>query len=140
MNQKDLEGRLENWAKAQRSGTPGGRAIGSAEGRYIVPSNEPRSIESMLIDHNDADEVERAWGKLTRFDKDVLRYHYILRMDERVICRKLSLPRYSRSTFLMALNHAHGEIGKALDNMAETRRVQRERKRSYDLASEQPQG
>jgi len=71
----------------------------------------------MLIDENDADMVERAWGRLMPFDKDVLRMHYIFRMSPPVICRRLKLPRFSDGTFRMALAHAKQEIAKALQKI-----------------------
>jgi DNA-directed RNA polymerase specialized sigma24 family protein len=132
----DLDARLENWAKAQRYGSAGGSVIGSAEGRYRGDNPAPRSIDSMLLDHADADIVERAWQRLMRFDRDVLHMHYILRMDYRVICRRLKLPKFSESTFLMALAHAKQQIGKVLETIAETRPVQKGLHRSYDVATE----
>ncbi|MFL9918830.1 hypothetical protein PQR75_26300 [Paraburkholderia fungorum] len=136
----DLEARLENWAKAQRYGSAGGAVIGSAEGRYICGTSEARSIDSMLLDHADADIVERAWQRLMQFDKDVLHMHYILRMSPPVICRKLKLPRRSDGTFLMALAHAKGEIARVLEKMAETRRAQKVLQCSYDLAAANSRG
>jgi DNA-directed RNA polymerase specialized sigma24 family protein len=125
----DLDARLENWAKAQRFGPRGGAVIGSAEGRYVGGAPGERSVDAMLIDEKDADDVERAWGRLLPFDKDVLRMHYILNMDPRVICRKLRLPHRPANTFLMALAHAKREIARALEKMAETREIQRDRER-----------
>lgn len=138
MKQKgDLDARLENWAKAQRYGPAAGSVIGSAEGRYRGDNPEPRSIDAMLLDLPDADVVERAWGRLMPFDKDVLRMHYILRMSPPLICRKLKLPRNTNGTFMMALAHAKSEIGKALAKIEETARVHREHQRSYHLARDQ---
>ncbi|WP_198391069.1 hypothetical protein [Burkholderia ubonensis] len=56
------------------------------------------------------------------FDRDVLRMHYILCMDPRVICSKLRIPHRPASTFNMALAHGKSEIGKMLDKMSEVRR------------------
>lgn len=78
-------------------------------------------------------EVERAWGKLLPFDKDVLRMHYILNMDPRVICRKLRLPHKPASTFNMALAHAKREIAGILERAAENRRIQQDRERERKL-------
>lgn len=127
-----IEERLENWAKAQRMGGPRRRVIGSAEGRYAGDNPKPRSIEAMLVDEKDADEVERAWGNLLPFDKDVLRFHYIMCMDQRVICRKLKLPYRCASTFNMALAHAKREIARVLARATQARQVQLDRQRTHD--------
>lgn len=132
----DLDARLENWAKAQRYGTPSGSVIGSAEGRYPGDNPGRRSVESMLLDVADADIVERAWGRLMPFDKDVLRMHYILCMSAPVICRKLKLPRRSDGTFLMALAHAKKEIAGVLEKMSDERRNQAARDREYRRLAE----
>lgn len=129
----NLDDRLENWAKAQRYGSSGGSCIGSAEGRYRAGKLEGRSVELMLIDERDAEEVERAWARLLPFDKEVLRMHYILRMDPRVICRKLRIPHRPSNTFQMALAHGRREIAKVLEKMAEARRIHLDRQRTYDL-------
>lgn len=134
----DLDARLENWGKAQRYSSASGSVIGSAEGRYPGDNPAPRSIEAMLLDHNDAEIVERAWKKLLPFDKNVLHLHYILRMSPPVICRRLKLPRFSNGAFLSALAHGKSEIAKVLDKMAADRRLQFERQRSYDLVTFQP--
>lgn len=127
----DLDARLENWAKAQRYGSAAGSVIGSAEGRYRGENPVARSIDAMLLDHADAEAVERAWSRLPMdFDRDVLRMHYILSMSPPVICRKLKLPRFSESTFLMALAHAKREIGKVLEKMALTKRIKADQYRS----------
>ncbi|WP_208645335.1 hypothetical protein [Paraburkholderia aromaticivorans] len=140
MDFRTLDLRLENWAKAQRYSSAAGSVIGSAEGRYRVGNPEPRSIDAMLLDPTDAEIVERAWGRLMPFDKDVLRMHYILCMSPPVICRKLKLPRRSDGTFLMALAHAKREIAKVLEKMAETQRAQKDLQRSYDLAAGHSRG
>ncbi|ABO60855.1 hypothetical protein [Burkholderia pseudomallei] len=129
---RDIEIRLENWGKAQRTGAGGGRAIGSAEGRYVAPSIEKRVAQVTVIDLLDADEVEQAWRKIMPFDKEVLRMHYILRMDPRVICRKLRIPHRPVSTFNMALSHAKREIEKVLDRMTEKRRAHVARQKEVD--------
>jgi hypothetical protein len=126
----DLDARLENWAKAQRYGSAAGAVIGSAEGRYRGDNPEPRSIDAMLLDPADADIVERAWGRLMPFDKDVLKMHYILCMSPPVICRKLKLPRRGDGTFLMALAHAKREIARALEKSPETERARADRQRA----------
>lgn len=127
----DLDARLENWAKSQRYSSAGGTVIGSAEGRYQNERSEPRSIDAMLVDHADAETVERAWQRLLPFDKDVLRMHYIMRMDPRVICRKVRIPHRPANTFHMALAHAKSEIARALEGIAATRRGQLERQRAH---------
>jgi hypothetical protein len=124
-----LDARLENWAIVQRMGRPGGSAIGSAEGRYRSEQNSESDIELMLIDERDAELVERAWLRLLPFDKDVLRMHYILRNDPRVICRKVRIPHRPANTFLMALAHAKSEIAKVLKSIDEARRNRTERHR-----------
>lgn len=131
----DLDARLENWAKTQRYGSAAGSVIGSAEGRYAGDNPAPRSVDSMLLDHADADIVERAWQQLMPFDKDVLHMHYILCMSAPVICRRLKLPRRSEAMFLQALAHAKRDIAKVLEKMAATRRIQKDRQRSYDVAT-----
>ncbi|AOK32169.1 hypothetical protein WS67_21400 [Burkholderia singularis] len=130
----NLDDRLENWAKAQRFGASGGSRVGSAEGRYRPEGMRSRSADSVVIDEKDADEVERAWRKLLPFDREVLRMHYILRMDPRVICRKLRIPHRPASTFDMALAHGKTEIGKALQKMSEARRACADRVKSYEAA------
>ena len=94
----------------------------------------------MLVDEKDGEEVERAWGRLMPFDRDILRMHYILSMDPRVICRKLRIPHRPASTFNMALAHGKSEIGKVLDKMTELRRSQLERQRAYRPAEERLRG
>lgn len=116
--------RLENWSRVQRKGGSRGRAIGSAEGRYVADNFNLRVPKTTLLDENDADAIERAWCGLLLFDKDVLRLHYVLRMDSRVICRKLRLPFGRSGVFNMALSHAHQEMIRALDRMPRVRRVQ----------------
>jgi DNA-directed RNA polymerase specialized sigma24 family protein len=127
----DLDARLENWARAQRMGSSYGRSIGSAEGRYEGETLSQRSFDAIVTDLRDADIVERAWTCLLPFDKDVLRMHYILCMDSRVISRKLRIPYRGESTFLMALAHAKSEISKALGTMVETKRIQSDRQRTH---------
>ncbi|WP_205168811.1 hypothetical protein [Burkholderia sp. LMG 13014] len=140
MTVNNLDERLENWAKAQRYWSRGGSCLGSAEGRYRPEGSHPRSIDAMLVDEQDADEVERAWSRLMPFDRDILRMHYILSMDPRVICRKLRIPHRPASTFNMALAHGKSEIGKVLDKMTELRRIQFERQRACRLDAEQIRG
>ncbi|WP_213305987.1 hypothetical protein [Paraburkholderia sacchari] len=128
----DLEVRLENWAKVQRMGQPGGRPIGSAEGRYQGATLRSRNLEFTMVNEGDAEIVERAWCRLMPFDKDVLRMHYILRMDPRIICRKIRIPHRPANTFLMALTHAKQQIAKVLSEIEAVQRVQFERQRTYD--------
>jgi hypothetical protein len=123
----NLDDRLENWARAQRSTAMRGSRAGSAEGRYR-PEGQLRRADANRIDEIDAEDVERAWRKLMPFDRDVLKLHYILNMDPRVICRKLKIPHRPSSAFNMALAHGKSEIGKVLESMAEARRAQRARR------------
>ncbi|AXF20528.1 hypothetical protein CUJ89_08570 [Burkholderia pyrrocinia] len=131
MTAKNLDERLENWAKAQRYWTRGGSCLGSAEGRYRPEGGNVRSVDAMLIDELDADKVERAWSRLMPFDRDILRMHYILNMDPRVICRKLRIPHRPTSTFNMALAHGKSEIGKVLDRGEEMRNAYKYRERQF---------
>lgn len=121
MTAKILDDRLENWAKAQRYWCRSGSRLGSAEGRYRPEGSEARSVDAMLVDEKDAEEVERAWSRLMPFDRDILRMHYILRMDPRVVCRKLHIPHRPTSTFNMALAHGKSEIGKMLERYSDER-------------------
>jgi hypothetical protein len=126
----NLDDRLENWARAQRSPAGRGSRAGSAEGRYR-PEGQLGHADVNRIDEIDAEEVECAWKKLMPFDREVLKLHYILGMDPRVICRKLSIPHRPSSAFNMALAHGKSEIGKVLALMADARRAQRARRHEH---------
>jgi hypothetical protein len=126
-----LDERLDNWGRAQRLGGYSGRAIGSAEGRYRA-SPPQANIERMLIDEQDAGEVERAWARLMPFDKDVLRLYYIWEAPPHVICRRLRIRSRPASVLDLAVAHAKREIGRVLKAIAETKSdIDRLRKTSY---------
>ncbi|WP_321951901.1 hypothetical protein [Paraburkholderia bannensis] len=95
MNLAALESRLDNWARAQRSGGSGGASIASAEGMYRRPGvlyrDETRVLH--IVDHTDALIVNSAWQRLLRLDQDVLKYHYVRRASPMVILRQLGLLR-----------------------------------------------
>ena len=93
MDLASLEARLENWARAQRSGGSGGASIASAEGMYRRPGvlyrDEARAVPP--VDHADALIVNNAWQRLMRVDQDVLKLHYVRRASPMVILRQLGL-------------------------------------------------
>ena len=93
MDLASLEARLDNWARAQRSGGNGGASIASAEGMYRRPGvlyrEEARAV--LMIDHADALIVNNAWQRCLRLDQDVLKYHYVRRASPMVILRQLNL-------------------------------------------------
>ncbi|MBU68539.1 MAG: hypothetical protein CL858_24360 [Cupriavidus sp.] len=114
-----LDERLDNWGRAQRLGGYRGRSIGSAEGRYRATLPEA-NIDRMLIDEKDAAEVEKAWGQLLPFDKDVLRLYYIWEAPAHLMCRRLRIRYRPASVLDLAVLHAKREIALALKRAAET--------------------
>ncbi|RKP56375.1 hypothetical protein D7S86_08225 [Pararobbsia silviterrae] len=113
MDLRELEGRLENWARAQRSGWSGAQA-GSAEGNYRYPGvlYRDRTDDRGPVDHADAGLVNVAWQALMALDKDVLQMHYVWSAPASFICRRLKLKqgRGNEHVFDFALYHAHDAI------------------------------
>lgn len=119
MDLATLEPRLENWARAQRSGgyTPG-RAT-SAEGMYRGGGwREVRAI-APAPDYEDASVVQAEWRRLMPLDKDVLMMHYVWRVPSSFICRRLKLKqgRGNEHIWDFALLHAQREIAKRLGDV-----------------------
>ena len=121
MNLATLEPRLENWARAARSGgySPG-RAT-SAEGMYRGGGWREVRAAPIPPDFTDAALVSEAWRRCMPFDKDVLQMHYIWRAPASFICRRLKLKqgRGHEHIWTFALYHAQQEIDKRLDIIAE---------------------
>lgn len=93
MDLRTLEPRLENWARAQRSGGREPERTASAEGMFQRPGVLYRDEASTapLIDHADALLVNNAWQRCMAVDKGVLMLHYVRRASPMVILRQLSL-------------------------------------------------
>ncbi|ENH6340919.1 hypothetical protein ABWH74_004309 [Burkholderia vietnamiensis] len=115
MDLRELEPRLENWAKAQRSSghAPGGAR--SAEGMYRSGFRESCDEEGP-IDQIDARKVNEAWKGLMPLDKDVLLLHYVWRAHSSFICRRLKLKqgRGHEHIWDFALLHAQRAIAQRL--------------------------
>ncbi|HDR9075899.1 TPA: hypothetical protein QDA97_004712 [Burkholderia vietnamiensis] len=115
MDLRELEPRLENWAKAQRSSGYAPAGAGSAEGMYRSGFRE--SCEGGDgIDLADARAVNDAWKRLMPLDKDVLLMHYVWRAHSSFICRRLKLKqgRGHEHVWDFALLHAQRAIAQLL--------------------------
>lgn len=112
MDLRALEGRLENWARAQRSSgyTPGRCA--SAEGAWRGGGWRELRAAPDPIDVTDAYLVNQAWQRIMPFDKDVLMLHYVWRAPSSFICRRLKIKqgRGLEHVWDFALHHAHQAI------------------------------
>ena len=119
MDLRALEDRLENWARAQRSGGSSGACIGSAEGMYRFPGVLYREQRSNLpeIDYADAATVNLVWRSLMDVDKKVLQMHYVWRAPSSFICRRLKLKqgRGHEHIWDFALYHAQSTIWDRLE-------------------------
>lgn len=114
-----LEPRLENWARAQRSGgySPG-RAC-SAESMYRHERHREVKARPEDIDVADAALVNEAWKRLMPLDKDVLMMHYVWRAPSSFICRKVKLKqgRGHEHVWDFALYHAQQAIERKLQKV-----------------------
>ncbi|NUY33282.1 hypothetical protein F0160_22620 [Paraburkholderia sp. JPY303] len=119
MDLRALEARLENWARAQRSGgyTPG-RAT-SAEGMYRGGGWREARPAPIQPDLADAAVVQDAWRVLMPFDKDVLMLYYVWRAPSSFICRRLKLKqgRGHAHVWEFALYHAQNAIAQRLEKV-----------------------
>jgi toxin CptA len=122
MDLATLEPRLENWARAQRSGgfERGGSAE-SAESRYRAPGWREVRAAPIPPDQADAALVQAAWLRLMPLDKEVLKLHYVWHAPSSFICRRLKLKqgRGHEHVWDFALYHAHGAISLMLDKADE---------------------
>ncbi|QNB11574.1 hypothetical protein G5S35_08275 [Paraburkholderia tropica] len=108
-----IEERLENWARSQRNGGGGDGGGDSLVASIYFPTVRGTTIDS-TVDLADATMVETAVRRLMPQDRKLLQMHFVWRMPEPVICRRLGLkvrpkvrPRVSLTTvFDLAFAHA----------------------------------
>ena len=108
----DLEGRLDNWGRAER---PGRRASGNGivSGRRSG-AELARSVLQCMVDRRDAQLVTDAWKQLDPFDRDMLRMYYIWRAPHAVICRRLDIRPVPYSVFELRLASSRRQISAIL--------------------------
>jgi hypothetical protein len=121
-----LEGRLENWARAQRSSEYAPGRATSAEGMYRGGGwREARAVPP-APDYKDASVVQAEWRVLMPLDKDVLMMHYVWRAPSSFICRRLKLKQGRGLDHIwdFALYHAQHAIWQRLEK-ADDRKIGR---------------
>lgn len=93
MDLRALEARLENWARAQRSGGYQPERAASAEGMFERPGvlYRDEASKAPMIDHADALLVNNAWQRCMPLDRSVLMMHYVRRASPMVILRQVGL-------------------------------------------------
>ncbi|WP_257834548.1 hypothetical protein [Burkholderia glumae] len=117
MNLHELEPRLENWARAQRSnGYTPARAC-SAESMYRGGGYREARAVPPAPDYRDASIVQAEWRRLMPVDKDILMMYYVWRAPSTFICRRLKLKqgRGFGHVWDFALFHAQEAIWKRLE-------------------------
>jgi hypothetical protein len=115
MDLRALEGRLDNWARAQRSSGYVPATACSAEGMFRSGYRESRARPDD-VDYADAALVNEAWKRLMPLDRDVLMMHYVWRAPSSFICRRLKLKqgRGHGHVWEFALYHAQSAIAQRL--------------------------
>jgi hypothetical protein len=129
MNVVDIEGRLENWGVAMRSGAVSYKSAESLEGNYRSPQqwDAPVTPERALVLVDDALAIENAVCALTLYDHLLLKSWYVRRWSRwkclGVALRGSGLPRSKRLSFDDSMLLAKVHLLAELQRPATTRKV-----------------
>ena len=110
-----IDQRLENWARYYRERMKY-ECCSSLEGNYRAPWRQWVELadiqHSVHIDWRDAELVEAAWRAIIGRSKLILKYTYMAKMPDYVICRKSHIKRWEYPT---ELKRAKNIIQQVLD-------------------------